>query len=306
MTLDSAVGRDVLLLVNENKPDAVVAIPRVRALIEKYGTVVDQRNADGPTALPDVPFDLVVVLGGDGTLIGAARACVGRGTPLLGVNLGSVGFMAEFDLEMLESQAPELFGDGPLRTQSTPAIRATLVDSDGRERATEVALNEFVVTAGPPYKMVAIQLEIDGDPGPRVVGDGLIVSTPTGSTAYNVSAGGPIVSPGVGAYVVTPIAAHSLSFRPIVIPFATPLVLTLERSNEVNLHNGDTERFPAESHGTTLMIDGQVNHRLGRGDRIEISENPDPVQFVLSGETSYWQTLMDKMRWATPPLPRSR
>jgi NAD+ kinase len=300
------VGRSVLLLVNENKPDAVEAALGVRTLIERHGTVAGQCDADGGLVLPDDPFDLAVVMGGDGTLLGAARACAARGVPVLGVNMGSVGFMADFDLPTLEAQAPDLFGDAPLRTQAAPVIRATIRDADDTERASGVAINEFVVTAGPPYKMVAIQLEIDGAPGPRVVGDGLIVSTPTGSTAYSVSAGGPIVSPDVPAFVVTPIAAHSLSFRPIVIPFGTSIRLELERANEVEIHNGDPTHVPAESHGTTLMCDGQVNHRLHKGDRITIAADEDAVHIVQSGRTSYWQTLMEKMRWATPPQARGR
>lgn len=300
------MGRDVFLFVNPDKPDAVEALPRVRALIERHGRLVAEFDATGSIEAPGAGCDLAVVLGGDGTLLSAARACAHIGCPVLGVNMGSVGFMAEFDLGMLESQAVEIFGSGVLRTQLAPVIRASIVGENGSERASEIAINEVVVTAGPPYKMVAIQLEIDGRPGPRVVGDGLIVSTPTGSTAYNVSAGGPIVSPGVDAYVLTPIAAHSLSFRPIVIPFGRSLALTLERSNDVEIDRRDSAGVPAESHGTTLMCDGQVNHRLRRGDRIEISQNPKSVRLVLSGETSYWETLMRKMRWATPPQSRGR
>jgi NAD+ kinase len=298
------VGRSVLLLVNHDKPDAVEAVPRVRSIIERHGRIVDERHARGPMDDMRNGFDLVVVMGGDGTLLGAARACAELGKPILGVNLGGVGFMAEYDMDSLDDQSERLFGDGPLRTQPAPVIRARVVAPDGSVRAQEIALNEFVITAGPPYKMIAIQLEIDGSPGPRVVGDGLIISTPTGSTAYNVSAGGPIVSPNVPAYVVTPIAAHSLSFRPIVIPFGTPLVLRLERANEVEFGNGDD--LPEASHGTTLVSDGQVNHRLSKGDRVEITANPDPVHLVQSGTTSYWQTLMEKMRWATPPQSRGR
>ena len=298
------MSRRVLLLLNENKPDAVEAAPSVRALIEKHGSLVAQHNASVAPEIPETGIDLVVVMGGDGTLLGAARACADRSIPLLGVNLGSVGFMAEFDLTTLNAQAADLFGGGELRIQPAPVIHAVIRGPDGTSRAEEIALNEFVVTAGPPYKMVAIRMDIDGSPGPRVVGDGLIVSTPTGSTAYNVSAGGPIVSPNVGAFVVTPIAAHSLSFRPIVIPFGTPLALTLERTNEVEIKNGDS--LPAESHGTTLMCDGQVNHRLYEGDRITIDQRPEPVHLVLSGQTTYWQTLMEKMRWATPPQSRGR
>jgi NAD+ kinase len=300
------VSRNVLLLTRPITPATRSALETVRALIERHGTLVAELDATKPFDLPDAPFDLITVLGGDGTLLSAARQTLHTGVPLLGINLGTIGFMAEFDLESIGAQAEKLFGGAPLSTQHTPMIGAEIFDAEGESRGADTALNEIVVTAGPPYRMIGIDLAIDGRRGPRVTGDGVIISTPMGSTAYNVSAGGPIVAPGLDAHVITPIAAHSLSFRPIVIPFGTPLALTLERANEVDLHNGDTERFPAESHGTTLMGDGQVNHRLHEGDRIEISLSPDPVHLVLSGETTYWQTLMEKMRWATPPQSRGR
>lgn len=298
------MGRDVLLLVNPRKPDADAAAPRVRSLIERYGRVVAQVDAGEPFEMPAEPFDLAVVLGGDGTLLSAARAVAGSGRPLLGVNLGSVGFMAEFDLETVEARAERLFGGGALTTQAAPVLEAAIEGPDGAVRARETAINEVVVTAGPPYRMIAIGLEIDGKPGPRVVGDGLIVSTPTGSTAYNVSAGGPIVAPGVDAHVITPIAAHSLSFRPIVVPSSSEVVLVLERTNEVD--GCDDDSLPDEVQGTTMMCDGQVNHRVRRGDRVRVSANGTPIHLVQNESGNYWRTLMEKMRWASRPQPRAR
>lgn len=288
----------MLLLVNPRKPDAQNALPVVRGLIEKHGQLVGEIDAGRAFELPHTPFDLAVVMGGDGTLLSAARGCARAGRPILGVNLGTVGFMAEFDLETLESQAGSIFGGGELHTQASPVLRAVLRGPDGTRRANETAVNEVVVTAGPPYRMISIMTAIDGEPGPRVMGDGLIVSTPTGSTAYNVSAGGPIVAPGVAANVLTPIAPHSLSFRPIVVRASAEITLELEETNDfVDADDG---------HGTTLMCDGQVHHRVHKGDRITISQDPSPIHLVLSGSTSYWQTLMGKMRWASPPRSRAR
>lgn len=298
------MSREVLLLANPRKPDAEAATPIVRELITRHGRLVGELDAGTAFELPDAPFDLAVVLGGDGTLLSAARGCAHAGRPILGVNLGTVGFMAEFDLETLEEQASHIFGVGELRTQAAPVLRAVVRSMDGSKRATETAVNEIVVTAGPPYRMISVRVLIDGNPGPRVVGDGLIVSTATGSTAYNVSAGGPIVAPGVSANVLTPIAPHSLSFRPIVVPSSSEILLKLEDTNEnAEWREGAKNR---DGHGTTLMFDGQVHHRLHKGDRVFISEDPTPIHLVLSGSVTYWQTLMGKMRWATPPRVRVR
>ncbi len=298
------VSRDVLLLVNPRKPEAKGAIGVVRDLIERHGRLVDQIDAAGPFQLPDKPFDLAVVLGGDGTILSAARGCARTGRPLLGVNLGSLGFMAEFDLPTLEEQAAHVFGGGDLLTRAVPLLRAVIRSQDGVRRADGIAINEAVVTAGPPYRMISVRVVIDGHPGPRVSGDGLIVSTATGSTAYNVSAGGPIVAPGVEAHILTPIAPHSLSFRPIVVPSSSEIRLELDETNE----NADWQENGADTdgHGSTLMFDGQVHHRVHRGDRVFITRDQMPVHFVLSGRVNYWQTLMGKMRWATPPKKRSR
>lgn len=291
--------RNVLLLTNPSKPDAGSAIPAVRALIEKHGSLAAEIDATRPFEIPDAPFDLIAVLGGDGTLLSAARQTLHTGVPILGINLGTVGFMAEFDLSSIEDQAHELFGDAPLRTQPAPLLKARIHSPDGTSRAVETALNEVVVTAGPPYRMIAIDVAIDGRPGPRVTGDGIIISTPTGSTAYNVSAGGPIVAPGLDAHVITPIAAHSLSFRPIVVPSSARITLNMVRTN------GDDDTPSQNSNtGTELMFDGQVHHSVRAGDRIVITRGPKTIPLVINGDVSYWQTLMDKMRWATPPQPR--
>ena len=138
------MGRNVLLLVNQNKPDAVAAEREVRALIARHGSLVARLDAAGPMTIPDTGFDLVVVMGGDGTLLAAARACADRGVPLLGVNLGSVGFMAEFDLETLSDQAESVFGAGELATQRAPVIHAAIRGPDGaggleKPRAEEIA-----------------------------------------------------------------------------------------------------------------------------------------------------------------------
>jgi NAD+ kinase len=138
-------------------------------------------------------------------------------------------------------------------------------------------------------------MRINSEDGPTVSGDGLIVSTPTGSTAYNVAAGGPIVAPDVPALVITPIAAHSLSFRPIVVSADARIELTMLRVNR-----GGT----FASAGTMLVLDGQVGAPLSEGDRVVVSLDSRPVRFVRNPRGGYWNTLTEKMRWAEAPRTR--
>ena len=151
-----------------------------------------------------------------------------------------------------------------------------------------VAINDCVITAGPPFRMIRLGLDIEKQGGPTLSGDGLIVSTPTGSTACNVSVGGPIVSPTMNAMVVTPLAAHSMVFRPFVMSGEVPLNVTVEHANE----------------GTTVVIDGQAEVAVEAGDRLKITRHPRTVEFVTCRREPYWRILIDKMRWAAPPTYR--
>src|SRR5262249_1649745 len=141
------------------------------------------------------------------------------------------GFMAEFDLESLRAQGPELFGAGPLILQDRHLIDARVLRS-GKQAFEGLALNDAVITAGPPFRMISLALRIDAHPDPTITGAGPLLSTPIGSTAYNASASGPIISPEVPAFAVTPIAAHTLSFRPVVVSAQSVIELTLDRVNE--------------------------------------------------------------------------
>lgn len=284
--------RGVLVIVNKRKPDAARALNEVCALAEKHGRLVGVLDSNADDPVPDEPIDVAVVLGGDGSLLAAARMLEDLDVPLLGVNTGRVGFMAAFEVETLAARAGELLDGGPLPVH---AVR-TIVAHIHRAGSSEVefagrAVNEFVVTAGPPYRMVTLGLRIDGAEGPVLAGDGMIVSSPMGSTAYNVSAGGPILAPGVDAMVLTPIAAHSLSFRPIVVPATSSVEL---RVVTVNAHDTD---------GTTLVTDGQLHARLSEGDRLVFTGGA-PIRIVHDPRMSYWTTLQQKMRWAAPPRQR--
>ena len=307
-------GRSVLLLVNRHKPDVVAALDEVRGLIAAGGgRIVTELDADGRpvTQAESDGADLIVVLGGDGTLMAQSRRCVALGLPMLGVNLGKLGFMAEFDLPSLRAQAASLFNGSPLMVQDRPMLRVFATPRDAAAAAEpaplsqSLALNDAVVTAGPPYRMISIRIRIDGHDGPTVAGDGLIVSTAIGSTAYNASAGGPIMSPDVPALVMTAIAPHTLSFRPVVVNLSSTIELDIIEANDGDLLPGDTAQ-QAAARGTALVLDGQVPTPLRTGDRITIRTHARPARFVRNPSGSYWNTLLTKRRWAAPPAVRAR
>ncbi len=288
------MGRTIALFVNRHKPDACAAEGQVASLIEAHGTLAfsdDVSNADRLRAAGEI--DLVVSLGGDGTILSLVDAASPLGLPLLGVNLGKLGFLAEYDLDGLSSHGERLFGAGELEIRELDRLQAQVFGRDeDQARFVGEALNDVVMTAGPPYRMISIGLRVDGENGPEVSGDGMIVSTPTGSTAYTLSAGGPILTPGVRGMVITPIAAHSLSFRPIVVDASSTVEMRLDR---VNAEDG---------HGTTLLLDGRPEARLEEGERVVIGRGGS-ARFVTNPSRSYWETLVGKLRWAQAPVFRS-
>ncbi|MGV6814995.1 MAG: NAD(+)/NADH kinase [Phycisphaerales bacterium] len=282
--------RAVVLITNHQKPKSLMVLDEVRTLIETHGQLVAEveSRSDDPLPNPD-EVDLVIALGGDGTILSAAHKCLKLRSPLLGINTGKVGFMAGYEFDSFRLNASQLLGDGDLHIHPVTPLHGIVRSHDGQLRHAAFALNEYVVTAGPPFRMITLDLSVDEQPGPTVSGDGLIVSTPLGSTAYNVSAGGPILAPGVQAMIITPIAAHSLSFRPIVIRSDSKVHIQLSSVNAI------------ESSGTTLIIDGHMSHRLDEGDVLEVGSANEQIEFVLDPSVSYWQTLIKKMHWASVP-----
>ena len=304
MAAQTTRGRAVLLLVNTAKHGANAVADRVAELAAQHGRVVARAEARTDTDLRTIDgaseADLVVVIGGDGTLLNAARRSLDLHRPILGVDAGNVGFLSAFEPATLEVRAAEVFGGADLPTHTLCPLVASITRAgrDTPEHDTPaLAINEFVVAAGPPFRMITLELSIAGARGPRVSGDGVIIATPTGSTAYNISAGGPILSPGTPATVITPIAAHSLSFRPIVVPAETPISITVLNAND---NTGESD-VPG---GAILVADGQGQCPLHTGDRVDITTDCRAVQLVADPDASYWDTLMRKMGWASRPVSR--
>jgi NAD+ kinase len=224
--------------------------------------------------------DYAVVFGGDGSIISAARALSQAKVPVIGVNLGKLGYLAEFSVPELK----DLF-DSIVANQTTIEKRMTLTCRISHRKLKDTAVNDVFIAAGPPFRMIELDISVDGLRVASCISDGLIVSTPTGSTAYNLSAGGPILAGAMNAMVITPICPHSLSFRPIVINAQSTVEICGTRVNN----------------GTTVSIDGQVPCALASGDVVKITRSKGHFLVVNNPMRNAWDTLATKLGWAERP-----
>jgi NAD+ kinase len=229
--------------------------------------------------------DLIVLLGGDGTLLATADriAMAGASIPILGVNFGSLGFLTEITLpELYDALEAAINGDTPIEERLM--LNAEIVE-DGRVLEHVRVLNDVVVTRGALSRMTDLSVSVNDQFVARFKADGLIVATATGSTAYNLSAGGPIVHPGVDALVVTPIAPHTLTNRPVVVPASFTLV--------IQPLGGGTQ--PAD---VFVTFDGQLGHPLPVNRIVRITRADQPLRLVRPTTRSYFDVLRQKLKWA--------
>ncbi|GMU65449.1 MAG: NAD kinase [Acidobacteriota bacterium] len=223
--------------------------------------------------------DLIVVLGGDGTLLSVARRHAG-GPPILGVNLGRLGFLTEVARDDLYPALVDILA-GRFEVEERSLFEVLLIRADGRKRRY-LALNDAVITKTALARIIELHVSVDGRPVSRYRADGLVISTPTGSTAYNLSAGGPILHPQLPVAVLTPICPHTLTLRPLVVPDTSVVEVTLET--------------PRES--VYLTVDGQEGDEMGEGDRVRIRRHADPVRLVRTGDPrSIFEGLRSKLHW---------
>jgi len=277
------MDKKVLILVNYSKggvsEQMQVLEPWIRRRAEVPAVLsIDELPGDG---LPEA--DLAIVLGGDGTLLAAARAVANRGTPLLGVNMGKLGFLAEFSVEHLREHF-----DDVLAGKIAPIERMMLdvcVRQCERHTFSSPAANEVAIAAGRPFRMIDLDVARGGDHIARYLGDGLVVATPTGSTGYNMSVGGPIIEPTLDAVVISPVAAHSLSMRPVLVHADQPIEIRTAGVNE----------------GTAVMIDGQVTSGLRDGDVVEIRRAATPARIIPHPQQGFFKTLTTKLKWGQSP-----
>jgi NAD+ kinase len=231
-----------------------------------------------------VMCDLIVVLGGDGTLIGMADriAQSGADVPIVGVNFGSLGFLTEITLPELYPSLESVLA-GTAQIDDRMMLRSRTL-RDGAVYADRLALNDVVITKGALSRIIDLSVAIGDGPVMRVRADGLIIASPTGSTAYNLAAGGPILHPEVDALLLTPIAPHMLTNRPVVIPASSEVRVrpAMKGSNE--------EVF--------VTIDGQSGHALQSGDEICITRADRPLRLVRASTRTYFDVLRQKLKWS--------
>ncbi|HEX7079308.1 MAG TPA: NAD(+)/NADH kinase [Candidatus Eisenbacteria bacterium] len=229
--------------------------------------------------------DALLVLGGDGTMLHAARVASEGGVPILGVNMGGLGFLTETGRDSLYPALTRLF-EGRFHLERRMMVEARVRSSRTKREWSAIGLNDAVIHPTERSRVIALDLTIGGKPIGTLVGDGLVIATPTGSTAYSLSAGGPIVRPTVEALLATPISPHTLAWR--------PLLVGADESIDVKILRGHP---PA-----TLALDGQVLRRLSPHDEIRIRRARRHVSIILLTADTFYDVLRSKLAWATNPL----
>lgn len=268
------------LMVHGRREDAVAHAKRAAAYLQQAGVSVTAED-DAVAYLGEdvIPFsqahgaDVIITLGGDGTLLRGAQYALRWDAALLGVNLGRVGFLAEIEPEMLETALDMVIG-GTYRTENRPVLEVT---SGGQ---TWYGLNDVVVSRGGYSRLITIDALVDGDSTGRYVADGLIVATPTGSTGYCLSAGGPVVSPKVDCMIITPICAHTLQHRPSVVHGGAHIRLSLR---------------PEDIQSAALEVDGQTCAELTAGMSVEVRKDERALRLIRMREGRFFQLVRDKL-----------
>lgn len=279
----------IAIVSKPNKAELARLLPELIGWLRKHGydPLLDNESGKYTDAAPwvnraDLPAhgpSLVIVLGGDGTLLSAARIFASYGTPILSVNVGFLGFLTEVRLADLYATL-ESWCSGCHSLDERAMLHAELWRG-GKKRSSHTVLNEIVVSKGEIARMGEFAVELDGRPVARFRADGVIVSTPTGSTAYTLAANGPILTPDVDAMVVTPICPHLLTLRPIVVRGDAALIVRVEGVPEVAL----------------LTVDGQQAVELKRGDEVRCHRSNHTVKLVRLGETGFFEALRSKLSW---------
>ncbi|CUI05648.1 NAD kinase [Janthinobacterium sp. CG23_2] len=224
----------------------------------------------------------VIVMGGDGTMLGIARQLAPFDVPLIGINLGRLGFMTDIPVERMIPVLGDILG-GKARAEKRTLLEGRVLRG-GAMIACGLAVNDVVVARGAGAGMVELKVAVDGNFMYNQRSDGLIIATPTGSTAYALSAGGPLLHPSLGGIVLVPIAPHALSNRPIVVPDSSEIVIEIVGGRD-----------------TSVNFDMQTFASLAHGDQIFISRSPNHITFLHPEGWSYYDTLREKLHWNEYP-----
>jgi NAD+ kinase len=279
------------VVVGPQKPDALAVLCDLQDWCNEYAI---ELRALGETAaqlgcreLPVTegeltePLDLLIALGGDGTMLGAARLVGAQAIPVLGVNFGWLGYLTEFPLEEL-FPALEALRHGEFALDKRMLLDVS-VERDGQQLAQPRALNEAVINRSMPVRMIELDAYVNGQFVNTFRADGMIVATPTGSTAYSLSAGGPLVHPGIEAMLLTPICPQLLSNRPVVVPGDSKIEFVFKRADDELL----------------LTLDGQVGFPLLPDDRVVIRRSATTFDLIRPPQRNYFEVLRTKLKWGT-------
>jgi len=278
------------ILINLHRPDAIEAAHKAVSILQAHGhqAFVDKEAsaATGLTAASSVSMaksDLVISLGGDGTLLRACHLCAANRVPILGVAYGTFGFITPFVPGQLE-EALTAFLAGTHRIESRMMVQTDLMRS-GKAVAQLHSLNETVVQRSATTRLLVFAVMVNGCVVARYPADGVMVATPTGSTAYNLSAGGPVIDPSVEALVITGVMPHTLSARPLVLPADSTIEISIETRGE--------------SHGgAVLSCDGLSRLHLLSGDRLVVQRSPHSALLVALDPNDFLEKLPARLNWA--------
>jgi NAD+ kinase len=282
------MAKKIGIISKPRKEDAGHILSELVKWLKDKGTepLMDQETANlieitSPYSRQDIAAlsEFVIVLGGDGTLLSVARLIGARGTPILGVNLGSLGFLTEVTLDEMYPLLEDILL-GKMIIDERGMLEAA-IRREGQEIARYTVLNDVVINKGALARMILMETRVDGRLLNTYRADGLIISTPTGSTAYSLSAGGPIVYPTVGAVIISPICPHTLTNRPIVLPEDVSIEVTLRTEDEDVL----------------VTLDGQEGHQIKFIDTVAIKKIKGTTRLILSPKKDYYQILRQKLRW---------
>jgi NAD+ kinase len=271
----------VLILGNEQKARVPAEAARVRDAILAAGGEVVGFDLRQESELSGKHADLAIVLGGDGAILRAARQMGYEQIPVLGVNLGKLGFLADLSPDEAIVALPRVLrGDYRITRH---LMFECVVESPAGSNCV-LGLNEVAVHTGPPFHMVDLELHIDGEPTTGYAGDGLIISTPVGSTAHNLAAGGPILGQDLDVFVITPICPHSLTYRPLVDSAEKAYTIRVRQASDA-----------------WLSADGQALAKLTPEHQVTVRRAGVEFRLVKVAGRTYYQTLRDKLRWGAPP-----
>lgn len=282
--------RSVGLLANSGKVSGRTLVQSAARLIQRSGRKLYcdaattqlaglKCNSLSDTAALAAKVDLILVFGGDGTMLRVARDIAGSQTPILGVKVGGLGFLTTVQAHQLPAALKQLWA-GEFLIESRPIIQAT---GQGQGKAiAELALNDFVISRGATSRLIELAVTVDAEELTRYRCDGLIVSSPTGSTAYSLAAGGAVVSPDSEVLTITPICPHTLSNRSVIVPMDSVVQVTVL----------------SERVDTMLTADGQVQTPLSTGDFVQVRKSKFAVRLLRLRGNSFFQTLRQKLHWS--------